>query len=84
MRSIVITGVVGVTSIATTGYAVWALRSGYFVMTALASIPSWKSFDLIPILEFDERSRPERRDKKYGKGSWTEELEDETQHPAIV
>ncbi len=84
MRSIVITGVVGVTSIATTGYAVWALRSGYFVMTALASIPSWKSFDLIPILEFDERSRPEQRGKKYGKGSWTEELEDETQHPEIV
>ena len=78
MRTIVVTGVVGVTTVATAGYAVWALRSGYFVMTALASIPSWKSFDLIPILDFDEKQRPAQRDKKYGKGGWAEELKNES------
>jgi hypothetical protein len=73
------TGVVGATTIATAGYAAWALRSGYFVMTALASIPSWKSFDLIPILDFDVRKRPVSRDKNYGKGGWTEDLITESQ-----
>ena len=78
LRSVAIVGAVGLTTAATAGYAIWALRSGYFMMTALASIPSWKSFDLIPILDFHESKRRESKkkhpDADPAERSWTQEL----------
>ena len=78
LRSVTITGVVGLTTAATAGHAVLALRSGYFAMTAMASIPSWKAFDLVPILDFQDRNRKAKKKKKKRTdpttGVWSDEL----------
>ncbi len=78
LRTIAFSGVVGVTTLATAGHAVLALRSGYFAMTALASLPSWKSFDLVPILDFQDKNRKEGKKKKKreaaARGVWSDEL----------
>jgi hypothetical protein len=79
LRTIACSGVVGVTMVATAGHAVMALRSGYFAMTAIASLPSWKSFDLVPILDFQDTKRKEKKTKKRkresaAKSTWSDEL----------
>ena len=52
---------VGSSALATTslsvGYVVWMLRGGSLFASFMTSLPAWKSFDLLPILdEFDKES----------------------------
>ena len=35
----------------TVGYIVWMLRSGLFVASCMSSLPTWMSFDPLPILD---------------------------------
>ncbi|MCA9023406.1 MAG: hypothetical protein KDA74_24825, partial [Planctomycetaceae bacterium] len=32
------------------GYAIWSLRSGYFLATLLSSMPAWRTLDPLPVL----------------------------------
>jgi hypothetical protein len=47
--------VAGLTAMLSTGYLIWCLRGGSLLASALSSIPLWRSFDPLPILEFWER-----------------------------
>jgi len=53
--------VVGGSAVATTslsvGYVVWMLRGGSLFASFVTSLPAWRSFDLLPVLnQFDEES----------------------------
>ena len=37
------------------GYVIWCLRSGSLVASAVSSLPLWRSFDPLPVLDFWER-----------------------------
>ncbi len=63
--------VLGATTIASTaisvGYVIWLIRCGSLVASMLASLPTWCSFDPLPILT----SRAERRTTKTTNAWWT-------------
>jgi hypothetical protein len=44
------------------GYVAWCLRSGALLASAISSLPMWRSFDPLPVLEFWEK-KAHRRDK---------------------
>jgi hypothetical protein len=55
------------------GYVLWCLRSGSLVASALSSLPLWRSFDPLPVLDFWER---DGRDKKLSKEDEEAELDE--------
>jgi hypothetical protein len=56
-RQIVFSGVVGSSTLASAGFALWTLRAGYFTAMLLTATPTWATLDVIPLLDFDVAQR---------------------------
>lgn len=62
--------VVGNTASVSAGYIVWALQGGFLVSRMLSSIPLWKGFDPLPVIdtkktvyELDENNKRKQEQK---------------------
>jgi hypothetical protein len=54
----------GVSVMLSAGYVAWCLRSGALLASAISSLPMWRAFDPLPVLEFwekNDRSRTRRK-----------------------
>jgi hypothetical protein len=45
----------GVTAALSAGYVVWCLRAGTLLASVLSSLPMWRNFDPLPVLEYWEK-----------------------------
>lgn len=52
-----IVGTAGLTATLTVGYLVWSLQAGSLTSILLSSLPTWRSFDPLPVLEYERRRR---------------------------
>jgi hypothetical protein len=50
-------GTAGLTATLTVGYLVWSLQAGSLTSILLSSLPTWRSFDPLPVLEYERRRR---------------------------
>jgi hypothetical protein len=39
---------------------IWGLRAGYLVTSVISALPLWRSLDLLPILDHEEKSAKDR------------------------
>jgi hypothetical protein len=53
-RKIMFSAVVGSSTAASAGLALWTLRAGYFTAMLLTATPTWATFDVVPLLNFEE------------------------------
>ena len=51
-------------SVLSAGYLAWCLRGGALIASALSSLPAWRSFDPLPVLEFWERNNKSKNDEE--------------------
>ncbi len=62
----VVTGTVAaaasLTGIFTVGYVLWMARGGVLVASVLSSMPAWRSFDPLPILQYAARNDEDETD----------------------
>lgn len=49
-RRLAVGAVAAAGSAATIGYVLWTIRGGFLMATLMASLPAWRSLDLMPIL----------------------------------
>jgi hypothetical protein len=69
-RKVSIGVVVGSSSLAVTGFVVWAFKSGTLVASWASSLPAWRMFDPLPVLDFKKASarrkgrKPSRRSSR--------------------
>jgi hypothetical protein len=73
----------GVSVALSTGYVVWLLRAGSLLASVLSSLPAWRSFDPLPVLDFwekEKRAKQEReaKSKKRKKKDAKERPEEES------
>jgi hypothetical protein len=65
----------GVSAVFSSGYVAWCLRSGARFASARSSLPLWRSFDPLPVLEFwEKRARRHAAQEKTGDEKSVEEL----------
>jgi hypothetical protein len=68
----------GVSAVFSAGYVAWCLRSGALLASALSSLPMWRSFDPLPVLEFwEKRVRRRNRAEDEGEEDSIEDLVEE-------
>ena len=54
----------GVLTTASTGYVLWLLRAGPLVASVLSSLPAWRTFDPLPVLDFWERKKKKKKEEQ--------------------
>ena len=54
----------GVLTTASTGYVLWLLRAGPLVASVLSSLPAWRTFDPLPVLDFWERKKKKMKEEQ--------------------
>jgi hypothetical protein len=64
----------GVSVVFSAGYVAWCLRSGALLASAISSLPMWRSFDPLPVLEFWEKRARRGRNEKGQEEESVEEL----------
>ena len=52
-RKVVLSTVVGSSTLASAGFAIWTLRAGYLTAMLLSATPTWATLDVIPLLDFE-------------------------------
>lgn len=52
-----VVGTAGLTATLTVGYLVWSLQAGSMTSMLLSSLPTWRAFDPLPVLEHERRRR---------------------------
>jgi hypothetical protein len=52
-----VVGTAGLTATLTVGYLVWSLQAGSMTSILLSSLPTWRAFDPLPVLEHERRRR---------------------------
>ncbi|MCE9605259.1 MAG: cadherin repeat domain-containing protein [Planctomycetia bacterium] len=57
-----VVGTAGITATLTVGYLVWSLQAGSLTSILLSSLPTWKAFDPLPVLEYERRRNPRMHD----------------------
>jgi hypothetical protein len=57
----------GVLTTASTGYVMWLLRAGPIVASVLSSLPAWRTFDPLPVLDFWERKKKQEEQERVAK-----------------
>ena len=60
-KKIAFSTLVGSTTLASAGFAIWTLRAGYFTAMLLTATPTWATLDVVPLLEFDDAARKKQR-----------------------
>jgi len=53
----------GVLTTASTGYVIWLLRAGPLVASVLSSLPAWRTFDPLPVLDFWEKKKKKEQER---------------------
>ena len=51
VNSLAVGTTITVASAFSVGYVVWTLRSGYLLTSFLATLPAWRAFDPLPVLQ---------------------------------
>jgi hypothetical protein len=54
----------GVLTTASTGYVIWLLRAGPLLASVLSSLPAWRTFDPLPVLDFWERKKRKKKEEQ--------------------
>jgi len=57
----------GMLTTASTGYVIWLLRAGPLVASVLSSLPAWRTFDPLPVLDFWERKKKKEEQERMAK-----------------
>lgn len=52
-----VVGTAGLTATLTVGYLAWSLQAGSMTSILLSSLPTWRAFDPLPVLEHERRRR---------------------------
>ncbi|MCP4377995.1 MAG: hypothetical protein GY794_17705, partial [bacterium] len=73
--AITVGAVEGITTLMLAGYVVWIFRGGTLLSAILATIPAWKNFDPLPILDLSEkqRKRLRKRQRDDRQGRWRDD-----------
>ena len=61
------------------GYVIWSVRSGYLLATMLSSLPAWRRFDPLPILDFAAARKRDKESKNPDGGTLVENILGEQQ-----
>ena len=54
----------GVLTTASTGYVLWLLHAGPLVASVLSSLPAWRTFDPLPVLDFWESKKKKKKEEQ--------------------
>jgi len=55
------------------GYVLWCLRSGTLMASALSSLPLWRTFDPLPVLDFWEREDHAAKNRRAANSAVSDE-----------
>jgi hypothetical protein len=72
----------GMLTTASAGYVMWLLRAGPLVASILSSLPAWRTFDPLPVLDFWEKKKKEEermaKDKRHDTSAVPSDADEET------
>ena len=52
-----VVGTAGLTATFSVGYLIWSLQAGSMTSMLLSSLPTWRAFDPLPVLEHERRRK---------------------------